>query len=582
MKTKYFAGIAIVLLTVLVFVFWPGEADLARMRAMYERDQHEAVIVQLEEELQARPDWHEARELLVFAALKADRVDLALEHLVELERAGQYVDMMTGQLDLWLERNSPAEEIGAAALAAARAGVENSPDWLCIRKIYTDLIRTLERIEEIPRAVELVPEYVTGYFALYDDKFDYTLLWELCVLVDESDHSSHREYAVEKIWDVDKLQHLHREHPRDPVLAAGLALCQGGNEGLSFLRDWEEGNHVDEICSDYYSRVKGQLLSAADNIDQKDFNLVLPEHVLDAAVESIAEPGRCRILLSRLEEGNHFPEQRKIVEDALGTQPIFFSTEPNLRRPSLSPDGKWLGVSTSSDSIIFDVETSEAVFLRGLDPWNWYWAPNSTKVAVNGAWGNSRVYSTQGKLLHTVEIDGLEYNTRGWHGDNKLWVDEGESLSLFLYDLETGSTQPYQNGAVFPGPAGNLAWNQGSATIVEMGGKTSSLQSISVVSWLPNGSGLLLIKDDSIHLWTGQDTVDLGIPGWRSSFLGWRNCEEFYWTEFDGSSHLPRKLMGYNIRTREERDYNLPGYWAVAEGSRAVRSGYGIQVYELP
>lgn len=614
MKYKYGIGVGLVLVVVLALILWPSQLDLDRLREMYERGQYEAVYTQLERELMQKPHWHEARELLILSAMEAGRVDLALIHLAELVGAGESGEILEGQLDLWLSDNLPALKHADAAVEAARAGVEGNRDWSWIGNYYLGLLVRLERAEEIPGALEVVlaangqsyaPHFAEAW-RLVAEKSQFDDLWQISATLDSHSYNSWREYAVAEIDDWDKLQILQEQHHRDPILAAALALCHEQN-GMDFLNDWEKANTVDDNCSDYYSAAKGRLLTEADEISPEDFAFVRPAHILQAAVESIDQESKLAIL-DWLEEQGHYVQEVSEIRGAGRFEPILSLQAPflsyseqikfwfweELNHSPLSPDGICLGISTHEGVKINHLENSSEAHLQGFNRLTvWWWDQDSKRVAVTD--GHSiEIFSSQGELVDKIELEAEVLYPLGWQGKDKLWIQAWMGSPAnpgrpILYDVESGEAQTSSYREVFPCPSGNLAWGGGRGEIVfQKGEKITKLpQFLKFISWLPDGSGLLLEGDNKLQLWVDEQQ-DLGL---RGKFLGWRDAEEFYWAEGRSSGGMIpagplgpglSRLKSYNITTGEVKDYNLPGFWETAWADKAISRGLRIAAYRLP
>lgn len=606
MKPNYYFWAVLLVLAVSAMIFWPSSPDLERLRELYERGQYSAVIAQLEKELKHEPHWHEARELLVWAAMKGGCLDKALLHLTELKRQGQYVQILEGQLTLWLSNRSPGPDHADAAVSTAKDAVDDIPNWMWIKEYYLALLVKLERAGELADAVELVlaGEYplefsdevrviMTSASSLVAGTGDYHALWRTSRLLDEFTADNHwrwRQHALWSLPDSDAINQLAAKYPGDAVLAAARAEKLGSQEGLRFLREWEQKYSVDSPSLEYYGYTKGNLLREADSVVAADLSWVGTDRLLDLAEQCLEQPEKCRLILDCLQES--YPQQVAVVRQALnGPKPVLITSG---FRPSISPDGSRLGLFHSGAEI-YDLLGN---IKNGLTPpakeGSWFWAPDSSIVALTDYHGPSTisVFNKNGELLNQVELHE-EYSLLGWHSATILWLQKKEEGRvpmpfgpLYLCNILTGDEQlsefqiPGMPVKIYPGPNGSLAWQDGKTIAMQQGDEILQLpgEGKSLISWVPDESGLIVETQGELGLWTGHEPMSLNI---RGEFLGWRSLKDFYWAEpVDklGAS----KLMGCNIGTKEIRDYGLVGYWRTAAGHTAVAAGREIKVYQLP
>lgn len=603
MKYKYYLGVGGIFLVILTLILWPTTADLDRLQEMYERGQHEAVCSQLERELKAKPDWHEARELLVKSAIQAGRVDIAVVHLAELRSAGSYIEIMTGQLDLRIGDNAPAPVFPDAAMETVRTIVEDNPDWAWVNSFYLGLLVKLERAEDISGALELmlmakVQIFTAKIWQAWDMvalNADCAELWKVSTLLDGVTYHSWRERALLEILDMEMLTSLQEEFPGDPILAAGLAQHLQGREGLDYLKQWEQDYRISGNGYGYYSNAKASLLYQAESIGREDLNLVALNHILQVAIESIHEPEKCQILLGWLEERNTFLDYAAVVREASSERkpamtilsPLLSPSERNQSlfreegsQSNLSPDGSCLGVFTMEGTRIINLDNDSDVLLPGINSYvYWFWAANSKMAAVFKD-GPIIIFNNKGEIVDQIELASEYYYPAGWQGNDILWIQPLSGRSIMV-DFKEGEVQTSRYREVFPGSSGDLAWWGDQGEIVYQRGEeiVKLPQFLNFISWFPDGSGMLLKGDNRFQLWVDTQPKDLGIKG---TFLGWRNDEEFYWLKSLGDDVQAGMLMGFNIRTGKITDYDMLGYWRAAAGKTVLGQGYGTVIYRLP
>lgn len=671
MKYKYYIGIGAVCLVVLALILWPAGTDLGRLQEMYDRGQHEAVYTHLDKVLQKQPGWHEARNLMVKAALKGDRPDLALLHITELARAEVDTAYLEGLFEIWLrEFNSwrvglaapwlkeqiellPKEQqalwleqlsllleqgkdcsdqqfmlwlqeqyklweedflnqpVPRALLAAAREGYALR-DWEWIRWTYLELLSLLGQTDEIPQLVKEILAVQDGIANLWLPwaavaQSDPHAFWELSIFLESKVPGNHRLNGLFLLSDSDFSQ-LAESFPEDALLAAVKATKSIPGEGYGFLRQWEEKYQVDAGAKYFYSIVKAALLADLDRPSREDFRNVEPSHLLQVAVEWLEQPEKSSLILDFL--ASDFPDEVSVIRAGLkGPAPREIMKGSS---PSLSPDGKVLGYYDSGP-VIYDLTsgTKTALDTGGIGQFKWVWQSDSNLVAVSSSRPQLvEIFDCSGKLQQSALVNGLEI--LGWRSSTCLLVSSFLERSLHIYNLDTEEYYPADSSlpdkygtALFLGPSGSWATHEVEGGVTMQREKeVISLDSLTmrISSWLPDGSGLLLSQlseGQRFYLWRNGEPEKLGIQG---RFMGWRNDDEFYWvkdfpaeTEDVFTVHFGNvlfgtvvdhpglsKLMGYNIKTGEIKDYNLPGNWDCAGGKTAVSAGMKIRVYIMP
>lgn len=613
MRFECYIGMGLLVLIMVALILWPKGADLERLNNMFERGQYEAVCAQLELALEDKPNWYEARKLMVSAALGAGQLDLALTHLVALQETGPTGTEEKAVSD-WLVLNCPTPAQGDNALAIVRDNIEDSSRWAWIKEFYVKLLIKLERPQDIPDALELIISSEQG--RLSDSLMNPVALgWEYVAecqgLIELWQLSSQLDYSIAEssvpwTWRgrvlgrtlFTEVAELQKEFPGDPVLAAGLALYQQDDAGLEFLRQWEADYTVDGTSLPWFSTVKFDLLRSAQSVGPDDFSHITPNQLLQLAADSTHEPGKCRVILSYLEEGDYYPQQVGILRAALKGPNSVLSLA--AYEAVLSSDGNWLSFKLDATTgKIYNLKTEESYTLRSLFFGStWMWAPDSSQVAYISEYYPEiiEIFDTRGVLLSRVEFQGY-YLLLGWRDAKTIWVQEYDPryrsflAPPLLCDLKSGrlfpSPEDFSSSSVnlSPGPRGFLAWEDNGEIWLKQGKELSTLQggSTVIVSWIPDGRGLVLNRDGELYLWTGAEPEPLGMQGVSFIFLGWRNEKEFYYGVEIEETHSFR-VMSYNIRTQGVTEYNLVGSrWLAAAGKTAVSSSSGmVEVYRLP
>ncbi len=91
MKRFKIIGAVILAAVVVVLLLLPDAGSMEKYEDMYQRGLYDQVSRSLQRELERKPQWHEARKLLVKAELKQNRLDSAVFHLLALE--GEDIDI---------------------------------------------------------------------------------------------------------------------------------------------------------------------------------------------------------------------------------------------------------------------------------------------------------------------------------------------------------------------------------------------------------------------------------------------------------------------------------------------------------
>lgn len=681
-KSKYSIGIGLIVLVVVALMLWPRGTDLERLNNMYERGQYEAVYTQLGKALEKKPDWHEARELLVKAAIKGDRPDLALAHMTDLVRAGEgtahlevqfdswlsqfatwereqlypWLEEQIGLLpeeerDLWLEqynffleerydsldqefslwlqeqfitwmKDYQNQEVPKALLAAAAEGYALG-HWEWIREVYLELLSRFGCAEEIPLVVEEIFAVQTNIknislaWSAVEQAGDYQALWELSTFLDNRGQGRN-QYRQDVLYIHRSKPHvlgqLAVKFPGDALLAAAKAQEMEPEEGLDFLRQWEEKHEVEAAAREYYSTAKASLLVDVELPAEKDFHNITSSRLIQVAAEWLDHPKKCNLVLDYLAQD--FPHEVGILRAGLKVPKSCDFLEGHS--PSLSPDETMLGYY-SSGPVLYELATQnkKELDIEAYGPVKWMWKPDSSGVAVNSSWHHQvEIFDRSGKRQgeELVFDGGLE--VLGWdNGDLLVSGSTHLERPLLLFNPDTGEFKPADPAMpsdpwaiLFLGSHGNWASQESGRSITMLLDKeVYRLESMTmgIVSWLPDGSGLLLSQaseEKRFYLWTGGEPEKLGVQG---RFLGWKNEDEFYWARDFGreTQDLDRfyfweikdsliwgpgdtrpelaQLMGYNIRTHDERDYKLAGNWQCAVGNTAISAGLKIRIYHL-
>lgn len=624
MNSAKLIGLSVLFVLILALLLWPAPKDLKRYQDIYARGQYEAVYSQLDRLLMEKPDWHEARELLVLAAVKGGKTNMAIEHMAELHRAGLKLVVLEREMDSWLNKNIPSP----GDIEAIKSQAEMNSQWPWLKEFYLGVLVKAARVEEIPSAmVALVnqaqrsssrDELLDRAWVLVVSSSDNQALWGLARELDRDAAWDMSSWRVRALWQwegTEELTEIRKIYPGDGILSAELAWRLPTEEGLKIMRQWEAENSQDFNGVEYYCMVKEFILLAAGSIEKADLGAVAPSQLLRIAFYSIDRPEKCRVIIDYLEEMDEYHQLVADLRAAMkGPKPVMKIREYT---GILSPDGKWLAVpggvvivrasklgepvrryipqviDRSNPGAIYNLKNNTKVSLDISENsllLTWLWSPDSSKIALHDSLGSIRIYDTKGVLRHQCSL--VAGSVIGWNDNRTIWVRSMipslSSSALALLDIETG-TLSYPDVpvtanlllSVTPGPKGYLAWND--KWRVTMLRKEEILElnapNTNVLSWIPDGSGLLLEKDNNLSLWAGGELSPLGIQG---VFLGWRNEAEFYWAEQIGEDIFPSKLRGYSILTGVIRDYQLFGEWQTAAGKTAISWDGQLAVYLLP
>lgn len=625
MNSAKLIGLSVLFVLILALLIWPAPKDLKRYQELFARGQYQAVYSQLDRLLTEKPDWHEARELLVLAAVKGGKSDLAIQHMAELQMAGWNLAVVERQMDSWLNKNIPSP----GDIEAIKSEANKNSRWPWLKEFYLGVLVKAARVEEIPSAmVALVnqaqrssssDELLDRAWTLVVSSSDNQALWGLARELDRDaiwDRFSWRARALWQWEGTEELTELRKIFPGDGILIAELATRLPTEESLKIMRQWEAENSLVFNDAEYYSMAKESILLAAGSIDKADLGAVAPSRLLRIAFYSIDRPEKCRIILDYLEEMDEYHQLVADLRAAMkGPKPVMKISDYT---GILSPDGKWLAVPGGvviirasrlddhsvhqyiprvidrlNTGAIYNLKTNTKVSLDISENsllLTWLWSPDSSKIALHDSLGSIRIYDTKGVLRHQCSL--VAGSVIGWNDNRTIWVRSMtpslSSSGLALLDIETGNLSypdvPVTANlllSVTPGPKGCLAWND--KWRVTMLRKEEILElnapNTNVLSWIPDGSGLLLEKDNNLSLWAGGELSPLGIQG---VFLGWRNEAEFYWAEQIGEDIFPSKLRGYSILTGVIRDYQLFGEWQTAAGKTAISWDGQLAVYLLP
>ena len=591
MKRFKIIGAVILAAVVVILLLLPDTGSMEKYEDMYQRGLYDQVSRSLQRELERKPQWHEARKLLVKAELKQNRLDSAVFHLLALEGEDIDISSLTLLVDDWLLSNklSPAQAKQVLELLSQRLEAKATCPEIVV--LYLQLVAEYQDASHIPGALKLVmeapiefePEMPSLIFqALARLNEDVDALWATGIMLDNLTDSSIRDsYMLHwRYWVLHRappaaLDSLREKHPGDAYLAINHVHLLEPAAGLAFLRRWEQQYAVDDSAAPFYSQLKLTLLQNTDSLDQGDFVNLEPQELMNLALTCTDQPAKCQVILDWLEQRNYYPDMVQAAQAALkGPQPC-------LRLPgfvvSISPDGKRIIRGTTSGIYINNIQGGEAEFVS-QDYFGAvvFWTPDSSKFVLYYEYnGDTKCYSAGEGICRDLDFGGQTYKVLGWHGPNTLWIREMTDIycaigPYLVYNIDTDEILtpeeepvPVWAESLFPGPEGALAWSGKNKFWMLKGEKTLELSAPGdILGWIPDGSGLIFDIHGQIRFWTGGELLYTEAKG---KFLGWRNDRVFYWTpeslEFDVS-----KLMGYDLKTGEIIDYQLLGNWTAASG----------------
>lgn len=605
MKQKYrLIGVVLLVLVVAALVILPGGKDLDKYQEMMQRESFEDVSRSLSKELRLRPNWHEARVLLITSELKLSRPSSAILHMTELAEAGYEMLELERAMMLWLDYNQVPEDQVQSTVKAARLGVERCPEWDWIHGIYLlfsvrydspeDLLAALEMYAS-PQVIEGASQGTTTHISAAIHKLvaagESEAAWGLALKLEQIFTSwCWRDTVISSMENEGVTANLDAQFPHDPLLAVAAAGKMTPEEGLAFLRQWEQENEVDENSFPHYQFRKHDLIDNAESLLQADLNYSDPYRLVETAFTGHSEKNN--VIIKYLEERGYrelAQEAKKIVG---GLNPLPNST---MYLPhefvSLSPDGEMLisqmpnMMDTRSFLLTNEAGDEKELFqLAHRSDVAVYWSPDSRNVIVQSQENFIGLFSAQGEPEgHALD----EYNDIiiGWSSPNTIIVrTPGKSTdNLYEYNVSTQEIQPCEvdfYDELQVGPKGALAWIYKNKTWVQKDGNLTAMPfSTALVSWSPDGNALLVDRGSRLCVWNG-DVEEVIIKG---KFLGWRTNTTFYWTE--GSyDRLGSGLMTYNIKTGEYLDFEFLGNWEAAAGKTVVssRGTQGFRVYALP
>lgn len=626
MKKYTLIGAAVLALVFLGLFLLPSPPDLEKFQPMYDRGLYAEVSSGLATALEDNPDWQEGRVLLVQAALNNGRLDTALANLAVLKDAGFLTENLEYQLDAWLQDNIPAKEHAEALAATVRELAETKADWHWVRQFNLKVLVKLGKGANLLEAMELLaslpPECFNSFelitaadnaWQIVAGEGDYASLWRVSIVLDLAHGQDFwRQRFLYANLDQAAYQELHAQDPGDAFLVLATTWGMEPHDALARLREWEQDYPVSPDSEEFYSLFKrSMIIRDVSTLEPADLIRVKPHHLLEAAIDSVLNVRKCGIILDRLEETGEFAQEVRTLRGVLKNpkpyqvlagvmQPYYYSA---LFSSRLSPNGKnVVAVINNREGVIYNLAAGTQHSLESPDfsgSWTWVWAPDSSLVVMADIRQPKaiRIYTAKGELLHHLEFADSMYAPLGWYDEETLWVQavalDGQYYGrAMLCDVESGNIREAQGLAqipsfpgrttFIPGPKGNLAWyDQSGYAMLRDGEVMEGDRPIEIISWSPNGSGVLVKLIQKLFLWEGGELKPLGIGG---DFLGWRNDREFYWvSKFSDGMDWDAKLMGYDLKTGKTQDYNLVGSWAAAAGDKAVVSaGQEIVIYSVP
>ena len=403
--------------------------------------------------------------------------------------------------------------------------------------------------------------------------------------------------------DQQKMAALQASIPEDALLAVGRGLAMSPEAGLAWLAGWEKENSIKAEEAHVYSRMKGRLIAQATWVEEQHLSNLLSLDVLGAALDDTVNQEKLRFILDYLQDRQEYTAQVQTAQVALAVP-----KPARIIVPSSSAiwtlNGNWLrawswdeGTGYGGISLFQNLMTGAEFELPGV---NHSWSPDGSLVAYvyepGGEASQIRIHNVRGELVGEFVRDGV--SSLSWKDRDRLvflsW-EEGEN-EWFLHELDiTGRTREKVNS--FPGlrnsnscllgPGGRLAWAMANSLQVFTGARIISVDhqadSARVLSWTPDGSGLLLVLDNQLYFYEISGNLrsldPFGPFYW--AVVSWRGNREFYFQTPIILGHT--MLAKYNLNTGRTTLMGIVDPVSVA-GKRVLTYGISgeVYIYDIP
>lgn len=629
LKKKMILCLAVIVIILTTFLLWPQAQNLEKYQRAYDRGQYEQVIDGLQRQLKKHPGWFEARELVLAASIALGRLDQAWEQVWALHRDGY----STGQYRSRMEEILRSEDLDCRCEELAAGLMKN-----CFSEGYiwdwglTFYIKLLEKRDDKAELRRILIEYSSDASTELRYTLNNTLLylredldpheaWAISTILDEGGAMAMRSYLLDHMADEATIESLQRQFPHDALLASALASCKDPDEGLEFLRAWEDNNAIEYADEQEYYSQKALLIAQCHKLAQEDLAGLNQEMLLQAAIDTAPWPSKCQLIIAEL--ANHYPN--KVVIDELrelmgGDKPLFTLKSGSFH--FLSPDGNWLIYYHHQWKLINTANQEEISLSAQIGNTTWQWAPDSQHaVSIDYSFlapKTNYLVDLNGNYK-VIELSAEDYSILGWRDNSTLWLHQTSLPStipavsfvperlgkLMLYNIEIGTIQtpPLSIEGAFadfyPGPNGALAQRTPMGFQLYWGDnlRTANSPDFSyLISWQPDGKAVIFGNGEGeMRLFSQEGLVTLLETG---QFLGWQNPQRFYlcqnlrFYEMDklSSSHyrgtglitLYSGLYTYDLEKGMAKE-KIYGYIASAAGKTVIVDLLGyLRIFRLP
>ncbi len=593
----------------LVYLLLPSPFTLEKYERALEREQYTQVCTALGREVRRNPDNWQARQLLAEAALARGSLDLALEQIWALWAGGQSTWELENKAKTLLQDNHFTAQKADQGAALGQELLVDNPPWAWGANFHLLLLLQYDLGTKVPPALkELACKYqgATGDYEFVFQAYELMLkscspgeIWETSVSLEENSGDYYwRATALKQIADSEELPNLQQEYPGDALLAATVADKMEPRAGLDFLRAWGAKNVVPDCDLLAYNYVRLGLIDRAQTLQAEDLEGMSRPSLCQAALDGAPWPGKSKFVLDYLLQLGPASQEEAAIREVLGgpVPDLFYEADITY----LAPNGDWLIWTEGQKSFLLNLPTNKRTPLPDTESLMvWKWAPDSTCFT---GW---QPFTDETSIIlfdlrgSAVALPGTEsYQAIGWQDEDTLWLRPrldwlAPDWGVYqLYQVSTGKIQPSESVPtgvdLFPGPRGNLAWNHWSDEISLLRGSSEFILDCpgyrSIMSWLPDGSGLILFGEGNLDLWTGEMVEPLVAGGY---FLGWKNQAQFYWGRAlpspVGEPSGYYSLHTYDLVTGETADLKIVGIFAAAAGNTVLSYNYGrYRVYLLP
>lgn len=194
-----------------------------------------------------------------------------------------------------------------------------------------------------------------------------------------------------------------------------------------------------------------------------------------------------------------------------------------VRRASLSPDGRWLGVELHRSTLAVEVHDLDSEQVAQLDGWGFAWSPRGDRFAVGGD-GEVRVFALgEGTPQAVLTEPRARVASLGWSADGRWLAVSDQGQSLLVLDAGSGAVIAEVPGKLPPVGHSDVRFHPslpvfavaasgplevGAITVDAAGGTTRELEltahayAARVAAWSPAGNVLVTGGFDGyVRLW---------------------------------------------------------------------------------